>query len=805
MSAWLAALLERYFNIEPERTVLAVHRAGVVGAASMFVLLTTFLVAFNDLFGQSSFAGLQVGDIARQDIHAPISLTYTSEELTQQRRAAAAAAVEPVYDAPDPNVARRQSQYAREILDFIDNVRHDPFGTREQKINDLRMITTLSLGEELLQHTLDVNDSTWLEIDEQVITVLERVMRAEIRESDLFTVQSQIPLEINLRYSDRDAAIIVEIVSDLIRPNTFENPEATAAARQAAADAVSPEQRSFEQGQIVVREGVRIEAADYEALDQLGLLRPTDYRLQAVGRALLATVMTMVTLGLYIARFHPSLFQGSPRLLLLLAIIFLIVLLGARFLGVNGQIYVYPSAALALLFVALVGADVAAMGALGLAALVGLMANNSLEITALTMAGGLIGIPMLRRTESFNNYFFAGMMIAVANIAVVALFNLGIPLEQSENLPTLLIYSLLNGILSAAAALVGLYIVTQLFNLPTSLKLLELSRPNHVLLQRLLREAPGTYQHSLQVANLCEQAANAIGANAELVHVAALYHDIGKMENAQFFVENQVNGVNPHNGLNDPYRSAAIIIGHVTEGDRLARQHRLPSRIRDFVMEHHGTTQVAYFYRKAIEQTGDESVVNIEEFTYPGPRPQSRETAILMMADGCESSVRARRPNTKQEIADIVQEIVQMKVSEGQLEESQLTLSDLKKIQNIFVEMLQGVFHPRINYPSPAKPPSTTTAVTPASKMSEQIRMAEQEHQPVVSEPLVTPLQESEPVKVEPQQAVEFLSVNLADEESDAPLPQVPPLRRTGENRALNGKLETMEKTLGEKESGDKK
>ncbi|NWF68671.1 MAG: HDIG domain-containing protein [Chloroflexi bacterium] len=802
MSSWLADLLEKYFNVPPEKTVLAVRRLAVIGAAVLFVLITTVVVAFDDLSPEAStIAALQVGDIARQDIHAPISLTYVSDVLTNQRREAAAAAVQPVYDAPDPNVARRQAQLARQILDFILNVRRDPFGSPQQKLSDLSMITALTLDEPLMQRILTVDDSTWQAIDEQVVTVLERVMRDEIREADIFTIQGQLPLEVSVRSSAEDAALITAIVSDLLRPNTFENPAATASAQQQARDNVPPEQRSFERGQIVVREGTRLEAADYEALNQLGLLRPADYRIQALARALLATVITIVTLGLYIARFQPQLFEDSPRFLVLIALLFLLTLVGARFLGVNGQIYVYPSAALALLFVAIVGADVAAMGILSLAVLTGLMADNSLEIAVLVASGGMIGIPTLRRSENFNSYFFAGLMIGIMNIAIIALFNLATPLNAATNLLTLFIYGLLNGILSAAAALVGLYLVTQLLNLPTSLKLLELSRPNHPLLQRLLREAPGTYQHSLQVANLCEQAANRIGANAELVHVAALYHDIGKMENAQFFVENQVNNISPHTALNDPYRSAAIIIDHVIEGDQLARQHRLPKRIRDFIKEHHGTTRVAYFYNKAVEQAGDEAAVNIENFMYPGPRPQTRETAILMLADGCESTVRARRPGSKAEIADIVHEIVQAKLADEQLDDSKLTLSDLKEIQTVFVEMLQGVFHPRINYPTPAK---TSTQTAPIKSESG----AEADAPPRAAEEQTLTQVNAETEAAKPQQnAGEFAGIALDDDEADTPLAQVPPLRRTTETRLLSVQLDGAEDPKSgekEKESGEK-
>ncbi len=184
-----------------------------------------------------------------------------------------------------------------------------------------------------------------------------------------------------------------------------------------------------------------------------------------------------------------------------------------------------------------------------------------------------------------------------------------------------------------------------------------------------------------------------------------MYHDVGKILNPHFFVENQADSVNPHDALLNPYQSARIIIGHVTEGERLARRYRLPHRIRDFVLEHHGTTQVAYFYRQALEQRRDsEQTVPIEEFTYPGPRPQSRETAILMLADGCESSVRSRRPQSRDDIRETVDYIFETRLQSGQLDDSGLTLNDLRLLRDAFLTALQGVFHPRIAYPGAPGP-----------------------------------------------------------------------------------------------------
>jgi putative nucleotidyltransferase with HDIG domain len=352
----------------------------------------------------------------------------------------------------------------------------------------------------------------------------------------------------------------------------------------------------------------------------------------------------------------------------------------------------------------------------------------------------------------------------------------------------LVAYGVINGILAATGALAGLYIVTALFNLPTGIKLAELSQSGQPLLQRLLREAPGTYQHSLQVANLAEQAANAIGANADLVRVAAMYHDIGKMLNAAFFTENQVEGVNPHDVLNDPARSADIIISHVTDGEKMARQYRLPTRIRDFILEHHGT-QVLYFYDQAVEQAGSDTNLDKEQFTYPGPRPRSRETGILMLADSCEAAVRSRKPSKKQEIAEIIQQIFDKKIDEGQLDDSGLTLTDIKVTQKIFVDMLQAVFHPRISYPAAVKPAQETqlgmgrvsTPSEPAAN-GQAVKTAthENERKPEPA-PSVTIATEIPRLQTREVSAVKI----TAEVNDEPPLPDVPPLPRTGVNKVI--------------------
>jgi hypothetical protein len=259
-----------------------------------------------------------------------------------------------------------------------------------------------------------------------------------------------------------------------------------------------------------------------------------------------------------------------------------------------------------------------------------------------------------------------------------------------------------NGGLSASLALGGLFLVGPLFDIATTMRLIELSRPDHPLLQRLLREAPATYHHSLMVANLAEQAAERIGADALLTRVGAYYHDVGKISRPYFFTENQAKGVNPHDRL-DPQTSAEVIIDHVKDGLELARHYRLPRRVRAFIPEHHGTNWVSFFYNKAVQSVGDAALVDESDFRHRGPRPQSRETALVMLADSCEATVRAMRPTSADEVAEIVNRIIDQRVRDGQLGECDLTLRDLQIIRDTFISALKGVFHPRIQYPRSGK------------------------------------------------------------------------------------------------------
>ena len=368
--------------------------------------------------------------------------------------------------------------------------------------------------------------------------------------------------------------------------------------------------------------------------------------------------------------------------------------------------YLFPSASLAMLLSASLGPHVALVTSIYIGGVVGLMGDHSLELAISVAGGAMVAALASQRSDRPAALFRAAFFSVLVNIAVLVGFRL--PQEQIDLMETIIQLVMVagNAVLSSSIALGGLFLIGPLFDVVTTFRLVELSSPEHPLLQRLLREAPGTYHHTLLVANLAEQAAERIGADPLLTRVGAYYHDIGKVARPYFFIENQVKGLNPHERL-DPYTSAEIITGHVRDGLDLARQYRLPSRVRAFIPEHHGTNRASFQYERAVELAGDPQLVNESDFRHRGPKPQSKETALVMLADSSEAAVRARNPATPEELAAVVDSVFDRISAAGQLDECPLTLRELGIVQESFVSALKGVVHPRIQYPDMAPEPST--------------------------------------------------------------------------------------------------
>ncbi|MBN1889310.1 MAG: HDIG domain-containing protein [Thermoflexales bacterium] len=647
---------------------------------------------------------LQESGVAPNDIRAPERASYTSDILTQQARETAAASVTALYTPPDPTIARAQVALSRQILDFIRAVRTDPLATPSEKIAALQAIEKVRLSRDIIEQILAHSNTSWGRVEAEIITVIDLAMRSEIRDTTLGETRARVPALVGLDLSSEEARVVGMLVAALIAPNSFLDVEATTAAQDKARLAVKDVTRGYEAGQIVVREGAVVTALELEALKNLGLLQSRVEWTDHLGHALLALLVTLIIVQ-YVCQFEPELCR-RPRHQLLLIVLGLGYLAMAKVIipGRTVLPYLLPSPAVAMVLAVMISPTMAGLVAVMLGVLIGTVGGGSLELAAYTCGGGLAAALVLSNAERLNAFFRAGLYSALISAATVLAFRLPAGGTDSLGLAMLMGSGIIAGLISAALALALLFIIGALFDVTTTLQLIELTRPTHPLLNQLLMQATGTYHHTLMVANLAEQAAENIGANALRTRVGALYHDVGKMARSYMFVENQIGMDNVHERL-DPRTSADLIMSHVKDGMDLARRYRLPSCIRAFIPEHHGTMRVSFLYQKALEQVGgDASQVDEHAFRYPGPKPQSKETALLMLADGCEAAARAARPQTPEELEQIIRKIINARVADGQLDECPLTLHDLDTIRTSFTHTLQGVFHPRIPYPEKQAP-----------------------------------------------------------------------------------------------------
>jgi cyclic-di-AMP phosphodiesterase PgpH len=664
------------------------------------------------------------GQVATQDYRAPQAATYTSLVLTDLKRAEAANAVAPVYTAQDTNIARQQSESLRAALAYMTTVRADPHGSIAQKLDDLAGMDNLQLNQETAARLLSLAESRWQAVEQGAALTLERVMSSTIQPETLILAREQVPNLVSLALSPDEAGIAAEIAAGFIAPNSFFSAALTESARQAAAQAVEPVSRTYIAGQTVVQLGQLLTAADIEALQQLRLVAAPLGWQDLASAAALASLVTLF-LVLYFMRERSML--GKPRRLAMLAGLFMLFLFAARWVIPYHVVipYAFPLAAYSLTIAALLGMEITIVTTLPLAFLAAFGLSNALDLIPFFLLGGLMGVLALGHARRLASFFWAGLVIAGSGILAVLAYRLSLPTTDWVGLATLGGAAIFNGLASASLAVLMQFFLALLLGLTTPMHLMDLSRPDHPLLQRILRETPGTYQHSLQVANLAEQAAEQIGADTLLTRVGALYHDVGKTANPLFFIENQMPGAtNPHNEL-APHDSARYIIRHVADGLELGRKYRLPRRVLEFIGEHHGTTLARYQYVRAVQaEGGDEAKVNKVDFRYPGPRPQSRETAILMLADGSEARVRAEKPRDDDEIRRLVKAVLDERIAAGQLEDTRMTLQDLNRVYESLVATLRGMYHPRIIYPSlESTTPDEKTRPTPQSGIVQMERM----------------------------------------------------------------------------------
>ena len=660
---------------------------------------------------------LKVGDIATQSITA--NKDVVDETATARLQEEAARLVEPIYLHKD-GVAADVMQNLATILTQVNAVQQYGSSTLEQAApGDTKaqrsyvfnaaeleyaasLIPSITLASYQLDTLLRASTDDMQAMNDNITAAVQNTMNATVREgyvSESIQYLQQIigyKIEIDLLQN-----VVTPILRKVIQPNMVTDVEATEALRQEARDAVEPV--VYKQGQNIVFSNERVTADQLELLRSLGLLDDQNFDVVTYIGGSMIVLMAMAVIVIILMLFGRDYFVNPMKLtiMMLTLIITFAVCIGGKLINVSAP----PILLGAMVITSLLGLAYGFAGNVAMAILVSslILGGDSTFSTEMVnlilpaLISGFIVILMIKRRPNRQQILIAGVVAAAINMLII--------LSVSLMINTSLKAGFSSALWSAAAAIVasllcvGMDLMFEtLFQLATPGKLLELSNPNHPLLRRLLLEAPGTYHHSIIVANLAESAAEAIGANPLLARVGAYFHDIGKMKRPVYFKENQM-GEDPHQ-MTNPFVSSAILIAHTTDGLALAQSYRLPHEIQDIIVEHHGDTPVIYFYQKAMEES-DDQLVDIDDFRYDGQRPRSKESAIIMLADTVEAAVRSMPDPTPSSIRANIEKLVSNKILDGQLSQAPITLSDIDKISEAFATVLNGVFHERIEYPDP--------------------------------------------------------------------------------------------------------
>ncbi len=633
---------------------------------------------------------LQAGDTAPVDIPAPRDIvdTVATEKLKDQARAS----VNPTYTR-DHSIPVEIRNSIERFFDKVYEIRDEEDLSLQEKLDKLKKESRLVLDDPDFGTALSADREQLDMLRRDVLDVTDQIMSVGVtpdalertrREAEDFFSKQQIgqPLR-DLGYN---------ICSRVIKPNMLPNLEETNKDIEAAVSRVEPV--IIRKGQNIVNKGETVTPSQIELLNASGVLKQgiIDYKLLA-GYSLLILMLGLLT-ALYIRNFHAQIYYNKSSLLLIGTVVVLVLFLSLGANIISG--YLAPVAAVSMLITMLLDAKVGFMVNVPVALLVALIADGNITVLFLSIIGGLVGALITMVSHQRRDLLASGLLVGGSNALVIICMGLIAGSAVLEVLSQSL-WGLLNGVFAAIFTVGTLPAWENLFGIITPLKLLELSNPNQPLLKTLLMEAPGTYHHSIIVGNLAEHAAQKIGANPLLARVGAYYHDIGKIKRPYFFTENQIAMDNPHEKIT-PSLSTLIITSHVKDGVELAKQNKLPGVITDLIKQHHGDSVVSYFYHKA-KQGENGSKVNMDSFRYEGPRPQTKEAAIVMLADSVEAAVRSMTDHSPGKIEGMVRKIIKEKLESGQLEESDLTLKDLDIISDAFLDILGGIFHNRIEYP----------------------------------------------------------------------------------------------------------
>lgn len=680
---------------EPVKVFLTSSKFINIVFFTVFCILLTLIISFQNFL----FQQIVENGISKKDIIAQKTITVEDTRRTEQRRKEVAQKVDPILTVTEDDFIKNNLS---SLQNSIVKIRQ-----KDKDMNVKREEMSLLFDNEdgnksnVVFYLLKISDDALKNLFDKSNITLMNVLSAGISEKDVeqHVLKNLIRHHLPSETSRYQGTMITALLEQVIVPNLVVDEFATEIARKNAQNAVKPYEVTFEKGDKILFEGEPVTKLKRDALRVAGY-NLVELNWLGLFGIFLVTVFSTLIFTVYKSKYEKNLTYNQ---LLIIAILSLILAFITVALPTGFSPYILPFPAFIIIVSIFTTPSVAFISSMLLLSNITLGMHYDIQfMTSFTLLNLVSSIFMLN--VNFTRRFDlikAGIYIAcTGTLFVASIYMLEKFLIDIENVLIVrdACFVFLNGILSSMVALGFLPILESAFRIVTPYGLAELADHNQPILKRLQMEAPGTYHHSLMVANLCEAAAEAIGANPILAKVGAYYHDIGKLKRPLFFVENQSQfGIeNPHKKLNSRL-SKMVVTAHTKDGVDIAKEYHLPPIINDFILQHHGDSLASYFYNQAIKEEGAENVKE-EQFRYSGPKPQSKEAAILMIADAVEAAVRAMKASTTEEIEAIIDKIIDERVNDNQLSECPLTLADLKTIATTFTRLLRGNQHDRIKY-----------------------------------------------------------------------------------------------------------
>ncbi|MFH1665469.1 MAG: HDIG domain-containing metalloprotein [Candidatus Omnitrophota bacterium] len=683
---------------------------------------------------QLSHWSVHEGDIALKNVYAPYGFTYSwevDEERTAKAREDAAR------DTPFSFIRRRDAE--KQMISGLEGffsaleAERGKDAALSEKVEGLKNRTGGTVAEKNLRFFLEYPDQKALREgmmkisgnvflmgyaseddinyvkeqggskavirDEETGAEIQRGLEALL---DAQKAREMIDSRASAEFADDRKApqAVSALVSAYVSPNLKIDTQRTAAEKELAAKRTEPvyQKWNVEKNELIIEKGKRINARHIAQVKQVRrFFRPGTTPTFFFGIMLLFMLLGLIAFIQISVIQKVNFLKDTKNVVIVLLNMLLVIILSDIIIRSPQPSYFIPMASMGMLVTLLVGIDVAFLCVVLGSVLIALLAGGGIELMLVLVTGSTVGMFAVRDARSRGKIVLAGLLVGVVKffaIACIGLIN-GMDLDFYVRDG---VWGIASGLFSGFIVMGLLPVFEYVFKVSTNISLLELSDLNHPLLKKLAMEAPGTYHHSIMVGNLAEVACDAIGANSLQSRVGAYYHDIGKISKAEYFSENEMGVKSKHANLT-PSMSALIISKHVKEGVETARKYKLNKKIIDFITQHHGDSTIAYFYQKAIEKAEDGTPPKEENFRYPGPKPQTKESAIILLADSVEASSRTLDDPTPSSIRNLVKKIINNKFIDGQLEECDLTLKDINKIADSFVRVLMGVFHTRLDYP----------------------------------------------------------------------------------------------------------